>query len=79
MPLRGHADRTIKCPDPLPIAVPDARAKTELYGGAAFIVGILGLFVGLAYLALGSTASGGILTIVGLGLMLAGFIVARRG
>ncbi len=62
-----------------PLSLQADYANPYLYGGAAFIVGILGLVVGLVYLILGNVASAGILAVLGLVLMLAGFVVARRG
>lgn len=55
-----------------------AHADSYLYGGAAAIVGILGLVIGAGYALLGNTDVGPILAGVGVVLLVAGFLVARR-
>lgn len=62
-----------------PLSLKADYADPFLYGGVAAIVGILGLIVGAVLLLLGSWISGTILGGLGLILLVAGFLVARRG
>lgn len=62
-----------------PLSLQADYANPHLYGGAAFIVGIVGLIGALVSLLLGNYGSAGILALLGLVLMLAGFLVARYG
>lgn len=62
-----------------PLSTQADYADPYLYGGAASIVGIIGLIAGAAYALLGNWSSGGILAGLGAVLLVAGFLVARRG
>lgn len=62
-----------------PLSTQADYADPYLYGGAASIVGIIGLIAGAAYGLLGNWSFGGILAGLGAVLLVAGFLVARRG
>jgi len=62
-----------------PLSLKADYADPLLYGGVAAIVGLLGLIVGGVLLLLGSWISGAILGGLGVILLVAGFLVARRG
>lgn len=62
-----------------PLSTEAGYVDPYLYGGAASIVGIIGLIAGAAYALLGNWSSGGILAGIGAVLLVAGFLVARRG
>jgi hypothetical protein len=61
-----------------PLSVRADYADPYLYGGAAAIVGIIGLIAGAAYALLGNWTVCGILSGLGAVLLVAGFLVARR-
>lgn len=62
-----------------PLSLEADYANSYLYGGAAAIVGVLGLVAGGVFLVLGYTLSGGIVAVLGAVLLVAGFLVARYG
>lgn len=62
-----------------PLSLQADYADPHLWGGTAFIVGILGLIAGLALLLLGNVTSAAVLAGLGAILTVAGFLVARRG
>lgn len=72
---RGETPGSIKSP----LSTKADYADPHLYGGASFLVGILGLVIGLVLLLLGNTLSGTILGVLGLALMAGGFWMSRRG
>ena len=69
----------IPAPIKRPLSTKADYADSHLYGGASFLVGIVGLVIGLVLFVLGSTLSGTILGVLGLALMAAGFWMSRRG
>ncbi len=72
---------TNRIPDSVkhPLAVDADWANPYLWGGAAAIVGLVGLVAGGLLALLGSTTSGFVLLGLGAVLFLAGFVIARRG
>lgn len=58
---------------------PGSIKDPYLYGGVAAIVGVLGLIAGAVLLVLGNLTSGAILAGLGVVLLGAGFLMARRG
>lgn len=62
-----------------PLSMKADYADPHLYGGVAAIVGIIGLLAGAALLLLGNLISGDVLVVLGAILLIAGFVVARRG
>ncbi len=62
-----------------PLAIDADWAAPGLWGGAAAVVGFLGLVAGVVVGLLGSAVSGSILLALGAALFLAGFYVFRRG
>ena len=62
-----------------PLAIDADWANPDLWGGAAAIVGIVGLIAGGLLALLGSVVSGLVLLGLGAALFLAGFYIARRG
>jgi len=62
-----------------PLSLKADYADPFLYGGASFIVGIVGLIGGLVLFVLGNGTAAGYLSALSAVLILAGYLVARRG
>ena len=62
-----------------PLSAKAGYADPFLYGGASFIVGIVGLIGGLVLFVLGNGTVAGYLSALSAILILAGYLVARRG
>ena len=62
-----------------PLSLKAEYADPFLYGGASFIVGIVGLIGGLVLFVLGNGTAAGYLSTLSAVLILAGYLVARRG
>ena len=62
-----------------PLSAKAGYADPFLYGGAGFIVGIVGLIGGLVLFVLGNGTAAGYLSVLSAILILAGYLVARRG
>ena len=62
-----------------PLSAKADYADPFLYGGASFIVGIVGLIGGLVLFVLGNGTVAGYLSALSAILILAGYLVARRG
>ncbi len=62
-----------------PLSLKAGYADPFLYGGASFIVGIVGLIGGLVLFVLGNGTAAGYLSALSAVLILAGYFVARRG
>jgi len=62
-----------------PLSARADYADPFLYGGASFIVGIVGLIGGLVLFVLGNGTAAGYLSALSAILIVAGYLVARRG